>query len=153
MIKALLKVPKIYLELSDCKQLFVDFHDLIDFEEPIPDFETRYEERLESVLGTVKQTFMGKLLYPNVLSCAAAYLVMLNRSHPFRNGNKRLSVLFTHIFLLYNGINLTVPEKEMFDLAIVIAKAGELGVDNDKLKLFVQKYILNNTKVFRGKLS
>lgn len=136
------------MELDVCKKLFESFRSSIDFDEPIPDFDTRFDERLESVLGSIKQSFASDLLYPNVLSCAAGYLVLLNRSHPFKNGNKRLSVLYTHLFLLYNGVDLTVPEKEMFDLAIAIASAGESGLENDKLKRFVEEYIANNSEDF-----
>jgi len=146
MIKGLLNQPKIWLELDECELLFKKFHSFLDFDEPIPPFDTRFPGKLEAVLGAVCQTLDGKYLYSTIIDALVAYLVMINRSHPFQNGNKRMSVLFSNVFLIQNGYDFTLTNDRMFNLAITIATAGEWGIENDVLKDFVRDYIKDKIK-------
>ena len=45
--------------------------EMMSFNEPIPDFSTRFPNMLESCLATPFQTFSGKSLYPNLISKAS----------------------------------------------------------------------------------
>ena len=109
--------------------------------EPIPPFETRFPGKLESILESVRQTFGGQLLNPTLEEAAAAYFNTLIRGHPFRNGNKRMAVLFTHYFLLAHSVDFTLTYNELFFFAITVAKAGEQRISNDKTKEWCQKII------------
>jgi death on curing protein len=134
MTKRVCLIPKYWLTLADCERLFSDFKGLIDFDEPIPPFNTRFYGRLEAILESVRQTYGGKFLNSSVVEAAAAYLNQLIRGHPFRNGNKRLAVMFTHNFLLKNGLDFVLSSKELFAFAVVVARAGEVGRNNEETK-------------------
>ncbi|HEX7018332.1 MAG TPA: type II toxin-antitoxin system death-on-curing family toxin [Patescibacteria group bacterium] len=127
MTKKLLVSPKIWLNLQLCKSTYNVFKAEARFEEPLPEFDTRYPNRLESILGSVEQTFDGQLLYPTVAEAAAAYFQKIICEHPFVNGNKRTAVLYTDVFLFLNGFQWKLPYQDMYYLAVRVA-------DTDKEK-------------------
>lgn len=102
--------------------------------EPIPPYDTRFPGKLEGILDSVRQTFDGKLLNTTILEAAAAYFNQLIRGHPFKNGNKRMAVLFTHYFLLAHSVDFTLSYNELFYFAVTVAKAGELGINSEKTR-------------------
>ena len=109
--------------------------------EPIPEFDTRFPGKLEGILNSVRQTFGGELLNHTVLDAAAAYFNQLIRGHPFRNGNKRMAVLFTHYFLLAHGVDFNLSYNELFFFAVTVAKAGERGISSEKTRDWSKKII------------
>lgn len=139
------KIPQHWLSLELCQTIFdvakstnPDY-----FTQPIS-FHKRYEGRLEGILGSVQQTWDGKLLHPTILKAAASYLFKFIRLHPFHDGNKHFGVLFTHVFLQINGIDFTLPENDVYLLAVNIAKNQE---KTDKELLDVcEQIIKENTK-------
>lgn len=141
MIKKLYKTPKNWLTPDVCARLFKIFREKLKFGEPIPPFETRFDGTLESILSSVRQSFNGQFLNKTVLDAAAAYFNQLIRGHPFKNGNKRMAVLFTHIFLLGHGVDYTLRFNEMYNFAIFIAGAGEKGIDSDTTKKWCRDVI------------
>lgn len=136
------KTPKNWLTLEDCERLLLDFKTILSREEPIPPFENRYPHKLEGILGSVNQTFDGKYLNRTVLAAAASYFNQFVRGHAFENGNKRCAVLFTHWFLLINDVEPTLTPDEMYNFAILIARAGEDNVKPETTKNWCKK-ILN----------
>lgn len=94
MIKKILATPKYWLNLEDCSLIFENFRKKVEFDEPIPAFETRFPGKLESIINSVKQTYNDKFLNPTILDTAAAYFNQLVRGHAFENGNKRRSASF-----------------------------------------------------------
>ena len=74
------------------------------------------------------------LLNQTILDAAAAYFNQLIRGHPFRNGNKRMAVLFTHYFLLAHGVDFTLSYNELFYFAVTVAKAGEQRISSEKTR-------------------
>lgn len=134
MTKNLYKTPKIWLTLDVCEKLLEGFRNQLEKREPLPPFNTRYEGKLEGILGSVEQTYEGKYLNSTVLTAAASYFNQFIRGHSFENGNKRLGVLYTHIFLLMNGVDFTLTSEEMYNLAIAIAEAGEKGHKPEETK-------------------
>ena len=141
MTKAAYKTPKIWLTLDACSLIFEKFRKQMDFDEPIPPFNTRYKGKLEGILNSVNQTFGGKYLNPTILDASASYFNQLIRGHPFQNGNKRVAVLFTHYFLLMNGLDYNLSYGEMFNFAVRIAIASELGFSSDRTKDWSKKII------------
>lgn len=85
------KTPQFWLDLKISEAIFAKAKHLIDYDEPIPPFDTRFPGRLESILESVRQTFDNKNLNPTVGDAAAAYFYQLISGHPFQNGNKRLA--------------------------------------------------------------
>lgn len=65
---------------------------------------------------------------PDAAALAASYAFGLARNHPFIDGNKRVALVVSELFLEKNGLAIVAGDAEMlavfFDLA-----AGELGED------------------------
>lgn len=126
--------PREWLDLDRCQNIYNLFKEKgwVDFAGKLPSFETRYPGRLESVLGSVQQTFQGKYLNPTILEAFVGYLVQINTSHVFKDGNKRMSLVFSHVFLLLNGYDLKINPLELSDIALVIAKQKRSSHDEVK---------------------
>ena len=77
--------------------------EMLSFDEPIPDFSTRFPNILESCLATPFQSFAKKSLYPTFVSKAAMLFYLLIKNHPFQNGNKRIAMTTLFVFLYRNG--------------------------------------------------
>lgn len=66
---------------------------LMKFDEPIPDFGTRFPSILESCLATPFQKFGGRFLYEGLVKKAAVLFYLMIKNHPFKNGNKRIAMM------------------------------------------------------------
>lgn len=97
--------------------------ELMEWNEPIPPFRTRYPEKLESCLNTVTQTFARKELYPSLIEKAAALFYLLVKNHPFQNGNKRVAVTTLLVFLQINGKWLSIDTKRLYNFAVWVAES------------------------------
>jgi death-on-curing protein len=89
----------------------------------------RDEAALESALSQAEATFGGKPLHPSLEEQAAAYLFHLCQAHPFVDGNKRVALAATDVFLRLNGRRLTLTDDEAYDLTMSVAR-GEIGKDD-----------------------
>lgn len=145
MTKRILRIPTSWLTLGVCNDIFNAFKKSLEFNQPFPPFNTRYEGKLEGILESTRQTFNGKLLNSTLLDASAAYFNNIIRGHPFINGNKRMGVLFTHIFLISHRINFTLTFKEMYDFAVFIAEAGGKGINSGKTKELCRRIIFDFT--------
>lgn len=141
MMKNLLKTPKIWLTLDVCEELFEIFRKKIEFDEPIPAFDTRFPGRLESIINSVSQSYKGKYLNSTVIDAAVAYFNQLVRGHAFENGNKRIAVLFTDFFLWSNSIEFTLSWQEMYHFAVLVAQAGEKNISFEETKKLCREII------------
>lgn len=122
--------PRFWLTTKESEDIFNKFKHLIQFDEPIPDFETRFPGKLESILNSVRQTFGEEYLNQTVLNAASAYFNQVIRGHPFRNGNKRIAVF-------------TLSNKGMYNLAVAVAVfSKDLSGEQTKdiCKLIIEKY-------------
>ena len=63
---------------------------------------------------------------PDVFECAAAYAFGLARNHPFVDGNKRVALLASGVFLRINGYRLNVSQADAAEAVISLA-AGDLS--------------------------
>jgi death on curing protein len=95
--------------------------ELMDWDEPIPDFETRFPEKLESAINTPFQTFDRKSLYKGLRGKAAALFYFMIKDHPFQNGNKRVAVTTLLYFLSSNGYWIMVDNDSLYDFAKSVA--------------------------------
>ena len=80
--------------------------ELLSWNEPIPDFQSRFPNILESCLVAPFQTFHQKSLYQGLIAKAAILFYLMVKNHPFQNGNKRIRsrTLFHGRFPLDPGI-------------------------------------------------
>lgn len=93
------------------------------FDEPIPDFETRYPHRLESCLLTPFMSFGGRSPYRSLLSKAAMLLYLMIKNHPFQNGNKPLAITALLVFLHKNGKWLDVEPQAFYEFTVWVARS------------------------------
>lgn len=97
--------------------------ELMDGDEPLPDFQTRYPHKLESCLEQPFASFDGKDLYEDIYAKAAALFYFLNKNHPFANGNKRMAVMVMIVFLYINGLEFNVSNKTLYNIACDVASS------------------------------
>jgi len=93
----------------------------ISWDEPIPGFETRYPNILESCIATPFQRFDKKFLYQGLVGKGAILFYLLIKNHPFQNGNKRIAVTTLLIFLYLNKKWLRSTEVELYNAARWVA--------------------------------
>ena len=74
---------------------------------------------LDSALARARQVYAyGK---PDTWDLAAAYAAGIIRNHPFVDGNKRTGFMSAYVFMVENGLRLTVPEAEVVHIVILLA--------------------------------
>lgn len=93
--------------------------------------------RLETVVGTPRQSMFGEDLYPDLPSKAAALVYSLIRNHPFSDGNKRTAVVALAVLLELNGATLHATNAEVYDLAMAVAA----GMPREELTAWVAAHI------------
>lgn len=97
--------------------------ELMDYGEPIPPFDTRFPDRLESCLKTPFQKFDGKSLYAGIVLKTAMLFYLMIKNHPFQNGNKRVAVLTILYFLSKNRRWIKVDNLTLYNFAKEIAQS------------------------------
>ena len=93
------------------------------FNEPIPDFSTRFPNALESCLAVPFQKFSGKYLYATLVSKATMLFYLMNKKNPFQNGNKRITMTTLFVFLYRNGKWLRVDTQELYNFTVWVAQS------------------------------
>jgi death on curing protein len=71
---------------------------------------------------------MGHEAYLSLSRKAAALMHSVTCNHALVDGNKRLALLATAVFLRINGFHLTLTDDEAFDLVMSVA-AGQLDAE------------------------
>jgi len=97
--------------------------ELLAYNEPIPDFSTRFPNILESCLASPFQTFSGKSLYPGLISKASILFYLLIKNHPFQNGNKRIAMTTLFVLLHKNKKWLKVDTQELYNFTVWVAQS------------------------------
>ena len=109
------------------------------FDEPIPDFTTRFPNLLESCLETPFQTFGGKDLYPTFYAKLSILFYLMNKNHPFQNGNKRIAMT-TLFYALYTSKKwIRVDQQKLYNFAVWVAESPAEA--KDEMVSFIQKFI------------
>lgn len=110
------------LTISDAEFVANEFvHEFFSHNvEPIPAFSTRLPNRLESVLMSPFASFGAHEVYPTLEEKAAALFYATCKDHPFQNGNKRMAVVLTLVFLYLNGYFLDVSPTSLYDRALAV---------------------------------
>jgi len=118
--------------------------EIMSWDEPIPDFGSRFLNILESCLNAPFQTFAKKDLYPRIEGKAAILFYLLIKNHPFQNGNKRVAVTSLLVFLYLNGLWLKTPPDELYRLAVWVAESLPITKDGvcKALTDFVRKKMI-----------
>ncbi len=82
----------------------------------------RDENALESALARARQRWTYEP-ESDLARLAADYAFGICSSHPFRDGNKRISFLAAVIFLALNGLDLIAPEEEVVETMLALASS------------------------------
>ena len=83
----------------------------------------RDKNLLDSALKVPFQTFDGKDFYPDILDKATQLCFSLINNHPFSDGNKRIGIHLTLLFLKINNVQLNYVQQELIDLGFGIASS------------------------------
>lgn len=89
---------------------------------------------IESAINQPMATFDGVSLHPSLFEKAAAYLYYLCKNHPFTDGNKRVALASSLIFLDMNGYDILDPDEILYDFVIGVAE-GKYKIEEIKKTL------------------
>jgi len=111
----------------------------LSFDEPIPDFSTRFPNSFESCVLTPFQRFSGKALYPTLVAKASILFYLMIKNHPFQNGNKRIAITTLLTFLYDNDKWLKADTQELYNFTVWVAQSpAQL---KDQVVAGIQKFI------------
>ena len=117
----------------------------LSWNEPIPEFDTRYPNVLESCINTPFQTYGGKDLYRGLISKAAILFYLLIKNHPFQNGNKRIAITSLFLFFYRNQKVLKVDSTKLDNFAVWVAQSPSEAKEEviNYTSKFIRKNIIN----------
>ena len=92
---------------------------------------------LSSAIYMPESSFDGKYLHESIPAMAAAYTYHLCQNHPFIDGNKRVALASSLVFLDINGYEFNCNEDTLYNEIMNVAK-GE--TKKDELITFYEKY-------------
>jgi len=117
--------------------------ELMNWNEPIPAFDTRYPDRLESCLKTPFQKFASRSLYRGLIGKGAILFYLMIKNHPFQNGNKRVAVMTLLYFLFKNQYWLDVSNDVLYQFANDVAASPPEQKDKVLriIRSFIRRYL------------
>lgn len=121
--------------------------EILPFNEPIPDFSTRFPNILESCVAAPFQTFSGKSPYQGLISKASILFYLIIKNHPFQNGNKRIAMTSLLVFLYKNKKWLSVDTQELYNFTMWIAQSPPRAKEETVMAIqkFLQAHIIKRT--------
>lgn len=109
------------------------------WDEPIPEFGSRFPNILESCLGQPFLQFGGKDLYRGLIGKGSILFYLLIKNHPFQNGNKRIAVMSLLYFLYKNDKWLNVNNDGLYKFSRGIA--GSRTAKNSDIFLHIHRFL------------
>ena len=128
------------ISLKEC-ELIVHYSavKLTEFDEPIPGFETRYPDRLESCLLTPFMGFGAEHLYKGLIGKSSIMFYLLIKNHPFRNGNKRIAIIALLYLMAKNGKWIDADIMGLYNFTKWIAASD--NALKDETVAAIEKYV------------
>jgi len=122
---------------------------LMTWNEPIPDFGTRFPNILESCIETPFTQFAKKDLYRGLIGKTSILFYLMIKNHPFQNGNKRIAIM-TALYLFHkNGKWIQMSNEDLYNFAKGIA--GSKPTSREKIIIQIQttfkKYLIDLKKI------
>lgn len=120
--------------------------EFMTWDEPIPDFSTRFPNVLESCLVTPFQSFSGKAAYQGLVAIASILFYLMIKNHPFQNGNKRIAVTTLLFFLYKNKKWITLDNQELYNFAVWVAQSNPKVKDAtiQAIQKFLKTYMVGS---------
>lgn len=117
----------------------------MQWNEPLPEFKTRFPQKLESCLAVPFQTFSQKHLYQGLAQKGAALFYLIIKNHPFQNGNKRMAVTTLILFLYVNKKWLEVDTTELYNFAVWVAQSPPQFKDEvmQAIEKFIKQHLID----------
>ena len=118
--------------------------ELMSWDEPIPEFASRFPNVLESCLGMPFGMFGGKNLYKGLVDKSAILFYLMVKNHPFKNGNKRIAMTTLLLFLYKNKKWLRVDNARLYRFAKWVAESDPLLKDGTivAIRKFIKTYLV-----------
>jgi death on curing protein len=107
---------------------YLSLEDLLDLVNVLEAGPIRDLGLLDSACHRPQASLLGQDAYPTLTEKAAALMHSLAGNHALIDGNKRLALLATAVFLRINGYVLDLTDGEAFDLTMSVA-AGQLDAE------------------------
>ena len=120
--------------------------EFMEWDEPIPAFDSRFPNTLESCLTVPFQKFGGKNLYKGLTEKGAILFYLMVKNHPFYNGNKRIAMTTLFYFLHKNKKSLKVNNQELYNFVKWVAESHSKFKDETvkAIEKFIKAYIVNS---------
>lgn len=80
---------------------------------------------LESAVAAPQATTFGASPFADLIEVAAAYLFYLCRNHPFNDGNKRVAMAASIVFLRLNGVE-SAPDSDAWEALLLDVASSKL---------------------------
>lgn len=112
-----------------------------DYPSPMPEFQflgNNGRALLESALAQPAQTYGGTYLYRTIPDKAAALLISIIKNHPLVDGNKRIALTTTIIFISFNGWVFYADRHDAVTECLRIAGAKG-NVDHKQVASWIRK--------------
>ncbi|MBI2092722.1 MAG: type II toxin-antitoxin system death-on-curing family toxin [Deltaproteobacteria bacterium] len=133
------------LSIQEVKEIAFELaRETMSWDAPMPDFNTRFPNILESCLTTPFQTFDKKHLYKGSEEKAAILFYLMIKNHPFSNGNKRIAVTILLVFFYLNGKWLKISNQELYNFAVWVASSPPQVSEEtiQAIKRFINKNVV-----------
>ena len=113
---------------------YLSLEDLLDLVNALGAGPVRDLGLLDSACHRPQASFFGQDAYPTLAAKTAALMHSLAGNHALVDGNKRLALLATVVFLRINGYGLDLSDDAAFDLTMAVA-AGQLDAEGIQKRL------------------
>jgi death-on-curing family protein len=120
---------------------------MLDYDEPIPDFSSRFPNILESCLSQPFQKFGRQDVYQGLVKKSAVLFYLLIKNHPFQNGNKRIAMTTLLVFLYKNQKWIKADNQELYNFAVWVAQSPSRL--KDEVVLATEKFINLHIRVLK----
>jgi death-on-curing family protein len=118
---------------------------MMTWNEPIPDFGTRFPNALESCLKTPFTRFGNKDMYRGLIEKSAILFYLMIKNHPFQNGNKRVAIMTLLVFLSENSKWIQMSQNDLYNFAVGIARSRPTSRDKvlKNIRATIKKYLVD----------
>jgi death-on-curing protein len=97
---------------------------------------------LSSAIYMPQASFQGVYLHTTIPSMAAAYAYHICQNHPFIDGNKRVALATSLVFLDINNYDFLCDENTLYNEIMSLAKSE---ITKEELIYFYEKYAQQHT--------
>lgn len=108
----------------------------LKFDQPLPSFQTADKNKLSSITASLQQTVGGEDAYEGLVKKSTILLYRMIKDHPFLNGNKRMAIVTTLLFLAKNEKWLDVPWETLYQISTHVAESDP--ADRNDVLVFLE---------------